>query len=228
MGILRRNYKKYYPETQLYSRSSNRFLSKFAIAFSTLAIIFSSLTLARVFTLQREVESLEDSIRRLTTLPSPVPSTNLPNTTDSNIPSPPPVVVPYSTTAPLPTRTLPPGQFVQSALNNQGQVELLQVNRSPHQANVVNVQIRIRALKLNIPMSEYIDLSNTTARNPTTNETYKAISGESTGVVSLGAMQSANQPVVDAYVWLQVPTQIEVIDIYIPNTKPFENVPIAS
>jgi len=228
MGILRRNYKKYYPDTQLYSRSSNRFLSKVAIALSTLAIIFSSLTLARVFTLQREVESLEDSIRRLTTLPSPVPPTNLPNTTDSNTPSPPPVVVPYSTTAPSPTRTLPPGQFVQSALNNQGQVELLQVNRSPHQASVVNVQIRIRALKLNIPMSEYIDLSNTTARNPTTNETYKAISGESTGIVSLGAMQSANQPVVDAYVWLQVPTQIEVIDIYIPNTEPFENVPIAS
>jgi hypothetical protein len=167
-------------------------------------------------------------MRRLTTLPSPVPPTNLPNTINNNISTPPSVVAPYSTTTPSPTRTLPPGQFVQSALNNQGQVELLQVNRSPHQANVVNVQMRIRALKLNIPMSEYIDLSNTTARNPTTNETYKAISGESTGIVSLGAMQSANQPTVDAYVWLQVPVEIEVIDIYIPNTKPFENVPIAS
>ncbi|MUL35384.1 hypothetical protein BWI75_03165 [Gloeocapsopsis sp. AAB1 = 1H9] len=191
-----------------------------------MAIIFSSLTLARVFTLQREVESLEDAMRQLTTVPSPAP-TNLPNTTNSNIPTLPPVVAPDSTTAPSPTRTLPPGKFVRSALNNQGQVELLQVNRIPYQDNVVNVQMRIRALKLNIPMSEYIDLSNTTARNPTTNETYKVISGESTGVVSLGAMQSANQPAVDAYVWLQVPMQVNVIDIYIPNTEPFENVPIA-
>lgn len=227
MGILRpKNHNN--PETRLYlSKSSNRLLPKLAIALSTLAIIFSSLALARVFTLQRQVESLEDTIQRLTTVPSPT-VTNPPRTTDSNIPAPPPAVAPYSTATPAPTATLEPGQFVQSALNNQGQVELIRVNRIPSQFDVVNVQMRIRTLKPNIPMSENIDLNETTARNPQSNETYRVISGESTGIVSLGAMQSANQTTVEAYVWLQVPMQVNVIDIYVPNTEPFENVPIAS
>lgn len=227
MGILRRNYKRPNVETELYSRRSNRLLSRFAIALSTLAIILSSLTLARVFTLQREVEALEDSLEQLTAVPSPT-ATNPSNTTDSNIPTPPPAVAPDSTITPSPTATLEPGRFVQPALSNQGQVELIRVNRIPGQFDVVNVQMRIRALKPNIPLSENIDLNDTTARNPGTNETYKVISGESTGVVSLGAMQSTNQTAVDAYVWLQVPMQVNVIDIYIPNTEPFANVPIAS
>lgn len=228
MGTPRQNDKRQTAGTQVYSsRRSNIFLPRLAIALSTLAIIFSTLTLAQVFTLQRAVKSLEDSMNRLTTVPSPTPTT-VPNTTNSDIPTPPPVVAPYSTITPSPTPTLQPGKFVQSALSNQGQVELLRVNRIPSQFDVVNVQMRIRALKPNIPMSEYIDLNDTIARNPATGETYKAISGESTGAVSLGAMQSANQSQVDAYVWLQVPTEINAIDIYIPNTEPFQNVPISS
>ncbi|WP_146087176.1 hypothetical protein [Chroococcidiopsis sp. TS-821] len=228
MGILRRNYNRPNVETELYSRRSSRLLSRFAIALSTVAIIFSSLTLARVFILQREVEELENSIEQLTTAPSPTATTSPSNPIDSNIPTPPPAVALDSTAAPSPTATLEPGRFVQPALSNKAQVQLIQVNRIPGQFDVVNIQMRIRALEPNIPLSDIINLNDTTASNPGTNETYKVISGESTGIVSLGALQSANQTTVDAYVWLQVPMQVNAIDIYIPNTEPFKNVPIAS
>lgn len=210
-------------------RNYNNVWSILAIALSTLSLLLSGFTLAQMLTLQRAINALENSVNRLSASPQPttavVPS-------PSAIPIPPPAS-PYSTQPPATPSVadvaIQPGQFVKSALRNKAQIELLRVNRIPNQRDVVNVQMRIRAPRPQVATgSDAIYLGSTTARNPQTSETYEAVAGESTGTVSLFSMRQENQPSVDAYVWLQVPQEVGVIDIYIPNTEAFTNVPISN
>lgn len=168
------------------------------------------------------------------TAPSSIPQTPNIGNNSSVIPASPQV----QETAPVTTSTaqtavassgVQPGQFVQSALNNKAQVELLKVNRILGQRDVVNVQVRLRALRPDKAVgSDSIYMGGTTARNPETSETYKDVNGESTGSVSLFQMRLQNQSSADAYVWLRVPEGVNIIDIYMPNTQAFKNVPIAS
>ncbi len=103
------------------------------------------------------------------------------------------------------------------------------MNRIPGERDVVNVQVRIRLLQpAKVVGSDAIYMGGTTARNPQTSETYEAVNGESTGSVSLFRMRLENQTSADAYVWLQVPEGVNTIDIYIPNTQAFQNVPISN
>ncbi len=70
-------------------------------------------------------------------------------------------------------------------------------------------------------------VSATTARNPETSETYKAVSFDrSTGGVSLFLMRAGSSA--DAYVWLRVPEGVNTIDIFIPDTAAFKNIPISN
>lgn len=71
-------------------------------------------------------------------------------------------------------------------------------------------------------------MGTTTARNPQTSETYAAVNGQSTGSVSLFSMRLDNQTSADAYVWLQVPEGVNTINIYVPSTQAFQNVPISN
>lgn len=118
-----------------------------AIALSTLSLLLSGFTLAQTL-MQRAINSLETSLNRL-------------------LVAPPPVVAPYSTTPPTASAAntaLQPGQFVQSALRNKAQIELLRVNRIPNQRDVVNVQMRVRVLRPQVATgSDAIYLGNTTA-----------------------------------------------------------------
>ena len=125
-----------------------------------------------------------------------------------------------------------PGQFTQPAFSTKGQVELLSVKRiqdpDTGARNVVNVQMRIRRLEPDrVYGSDAIYVGGTTARNPETSETYKATSFDrSTGSVSLFSMRPGSSA--DAYVWLRVPEGTNNIDIYVPDTQAFKNVPIAN
>lgn len=125
-----------------------------------------------------------------------------------------------------------PGQFVQPAFGTKGQVELLSVKRiedpDTQARNVVNVQIRIRRVEPDrVVGSDAIYIGGTTARNPETSETYKTAGFDrSTGSVSLFAMRPGASA--DAYVWLRVPEGVSNIDIYVPDTQAFKNVPITN
>ncbi len=89
--------------------------------------------------------------------------------------------------------------------------------------------MRVRLLRPQTAVSsDVIYMGGATARNSETSETYKAVAGESTGSVSLFSMKIQNQTSADAYVFLQVPREVSSVDIYIPNTQAFQNVPIAN
>lgn len=213
----------------------SNFLSGIAVVLSILAIIGSGFSAYQVFELREEL----NAIANLKSGSTPVGEPTSSPTPDADS-TPTPAVSPTSAASPVPTPTdatntnakIQPGQFVQPAFNRKAQVELLSVRRvadpETGSRNVVNVQFRMR--RVASPTDPDIDVLNPsaiTARNPNTNETYKAVSPKrATPSVDFGSIgQGASA---DAYVWLQVPQGINTLDIYIPNTQPFKGVPVSN
>ncbi|MFN6499819.1 MAG: hypothetical protein RMX65_022895 [Nostoc sp. DedQUE01] len=198
------------------------FLSSVAVLLSTLALGCSGYVAYELFTLRETLNATNTNTLSNST-PTQVPSRT--TTTSSKEP----------TASPSPATTtsaIQPGQFVQPAFGNKAEVELLSAKRikDPQTGNrdVINVQMRIRRLATDgVSGSDIISVSSTTARNPDTSETYKGVAlDRSTGSVSL--FQVRPQASADAYVWLRVPDGINKLDIFVPDTAAFKNVPISS
>jgi hypothetical protein len=201
------------------------FLSSAAVLLSTLALLCSGFAAYQVYTLRQTVETVSNS---------PNSSAIAPNGT-INVQA-----TPTETSAPSPsskpattTSAIQPGQFVQPAFGNKGKVELLSVKRikDPESGNrdVVNVQMRVRRLVVDntVTSSDIVSVSGTTARNPDTSETYKGVDlKRSTGPVSL--FQLRPEASADAYVWLRVPEAVNTLDLFVPDTAAFKNVPIST
>lgn len=199
----------------------NTFLSGVAVLLSTLALVCSGYTAYQVFTLQQTLTSTKTATN---ILPIPIPAAPTPETPTA----------PTSVTAPATTATastFTPGQFVQPAFGNKAKVELLSVKRikDPQSGNrdVVNVQMRVRRVTDRVGGGDIISIASTTARNPDTSETYKAVAFDrSTGTVSLFQLRTNSSA--DAYVWLRVPEGVNNLDIFVPDTAAFQNVPISN
>nr|WP_201280417.1 hypothetical protein [Hassalia byssoidea] len=177
----------------------------------------------QVFTLQQTLNSTKTGTN---IAPIPIPST-APTETPTATTAPAPVTTPATTTA----STFTPGQFVQPAFGNKAKVELLSVKRikDPESGNrdVVNVQMRVRRVIDRVGGGDIISIGSTTARNPDTSETYKAVAYDrSTGSVSLFELRTNSSA--DAYVWLRVPEGVNNLDIFVPDTAAFQNVPISN
>ncbi|MBD2525108.1 MULTISPECIES: hypothetical protein [unclassified Nostoc] len=195
------------------------FLSGVAVLLSTLALGCSGYVAYEVFTLR---QTLNASNTVSSTIPTQVPS---PTATTS----------PQATASPSPasatTSAISPGQFVQPAFGKKAEVELLSAKRikDPETGNrdVVNLQMRIRRLATDAVVGDIISVASTTARNPETSVTYKGIAlNRSTGSVSL--FQVRPQASADAYIWLRVPDGVNNLDIFVPDTAAFKNVPISN
>lgn len=193
------------------------FLSGISVVLSILAFILSGFTAYQVLTLRQTLDASSQSNNQIA---PPAPNQPANNATAPQAAAPPMVSGGGS---------VQPGQFVQPAFRNKGQVELLKVNRISGERDVVNVQVRIRVLRPEKTVgSDAIDMGGTTARNPSTSETYEAVNGESTSSVSLFMMgQIDKQTSADAYAWLRIPEGVNTVDIYVPDTEAFQNVPIS-
>ncbi|MDZ8240206.1 MAG: hypothetical protein RMZ69_24180 [Nostoc sp. ChiQUE01a] len=198
------------------------FLSSVAVLLSTLALGCSGYVAYELFTLRETLNATNtNTLSNSTRTQVPSPTTTTPSKEPTASPSP-------ATTS----SAIQPGQFVQPAFGNKAEVELLSAKRikDPQTGNrdVINVQMRIRRLATDgVSGSDIISVSSTTARNPDTSETYKGVAlDRSTGSVSL--FQVRPQASADAYVWLRVPDGINNLDIFVPDTAAFKNVPISS
>ncbi|MHC0066916.1 hypothetical protein ACWATR_29065 [Nostoc sp. UIC 10890] len=198
------------------------FLSGVAVLLSTLALGCSGYVAYEVFTLR---QTLNATNTVSSTIPTQVPSPTATATTS-----------PQATVSPSPvsatTSAISPGQFVQPAFGKKAEVELLSAKRikDPETGNrdVVNVQMRIRRLATDgVVGGDIISVASTTARNPETSVTYKGVAlNRSTGSVSL--FQVRPQASADAYIWLRVPDGVNNLDIFVPDTAAFKNVPISN
>ncbi|MBD2677197.1 MULTISPECIES: hypothetical protein [Nostoc] len=201
------------------------FLSSVAVLLSTLALVCSGYVAYELFTLRETLNTTKTNTLSNST-PTQVPS---PTTTTS---SKEPIASPSPSPATATNSAIQPGQFVQPAFGKKAEVELLSAKRikDPQTGNrdVINVQMRIRRLATDgVVGSDIISVSSTTARNPDTSETYKGVAlDRSTGSVSL--FQVRPQASADAYIWLRVPDGVNNLDIFVPDTAAFKNVPISS
>lgn len=125
------------------------------------------------------------------------------------------------------------GQFVNSGFDNQLKVELLNVKRiknseSEEARNTVVVKLRVKRLVENCDSSNTpscsVSFNASKARNIDTYEEYDVISGKSTNTTHIHRLTL--NAWAEAYFWLEVPKEVEVIDIIFPYTEIFKNVPI--
>lgn len=200
------------------------FLSGVAVFLSTVALICGGYAAYEVFTLRQTLNTVNTSTQG-NTVTAPIPAVK-------SIPPEPTTSPDKTTPTPAASSALQPGEFVQPAFGNKAEVELLSAKRikDPETGNldVVNVQMRIRRQATDgVGGGDIISVANTTARNPETSETYKGISGNrSTGSVSLAQLRPKASA--DAYIWIRVPNGVNKLDIFVPDTAAFKNVPISS
>jgi hypothetical protein len=211
-------------ESQKNHKGMSSFLSGIAIALSTLACLIGSFAVYKVSNLEQEMGALS---RTSANPPTDQTGQAQENTAES---TPTPSGAPVS---PVNNMGIQPGQFIQFAFGNKAQVELLAVKRikDPETGtrDVVNVQFRARRLVRDGEQNPYglIAADKVTARNPDTSETYEGISSKrATGYVELNFVKRGAS--VDAYVWLKIPEGTNTVDIYVPETKVFKNVPITN
>jgi hypothetical protein len=197
------------PEAPRRNNSSKYFLVALLSALSTLGLVAAGWWLYQ----RMQVEN------------AAIAPTEVPVTTASPTVS--PTVAPTAPVAPAPSLGIQPGQFVQPALSNKGQVELIAVRRIPGAPDEVSVDMRINRLSDDVVGGDLINVGGTTARNPITSETYQSLDPlkRSSGAVSLYQMRRG-QPQ-EGYVVLKVPAGVSTLDIYVDQTQAFKNVPIA-
>ncbi|MEM7762009.1 MAG: hypothetical protein AAF298_28420 [Cyanobacteria bacterium P01_A01_bin.40] len=127
------------------------------------------------------------------------------------------------------SRKIEPGEFVSTGYENQVEFELLSAKRitnpKTNQKDVVNVRLRVRRIvpKVN---NALIAFSQAKGRDPETSEDYRTITNKTTTYTS--ANNLPENAWANAYFWLKVPENVEIIDIAIPKTAMFKEVPIAN
>jgi hypothetical protein len=217
----------------------SNFLSGIAVVLSLLASLMGVFTVYKVSTVEQQVGALNQTVAnqpKIKTNPTQGGTTETipPQNSVSSVAS-------NASPTPASAASIQPGQFVQPALGNRAELTLLNVKRiqDPETGNrdVVNVLFRVRRTG-DAGASSVITPVNTSARNPDTGETYDSYyaaginadkrpseNRATNGVLLVTVKEGAS---VDAYVWLKIPEGVNTVDIYIPDTQPFRNVPIAS
>jgi hypothetical protein len=221
----------------------NNFLSGTAVLLSVISLAFSGFTTYQLFEQQKKFSGIETTLSELKNSNSNFAATSETNvrsagaigenssststnpSTESTQPAP-------DTTASNNSVAIQPEQFVQFAFKNKAKVEILSLKRikdpETQTRDVVNLQMRVRLVgECELSCSDYIYTPQTKARNPETSETYEAYGNkQATGTVALNQMKRGSS--VDAYVWMKIPEGVNTVDIFVPNTAAFKNVPITN
>ena len=198
------------------------FLSGVAVLASILALFGSGFSIMQVLNLQQK---LDVAIAELKT------TANNSSSLNSTQPNPEPTTPVTTPSTAINNAVVQPGQFVHNAFSNLATVELLQVDRVREQPGKVSVKMRIRLTSTGKAapglVTKSIYFASTTARDPDSGDIYNVEPNRATPSVNLKLMAINEQSSADAYVWLNVPENVNQIDIYIPNTEAFTGVPIA-
>ena len=200
----------------LHRQAKSNPLARLALLLSILAIGLSGYAAYQVFELKQASDSTESTSEKPAaseTSTETNSAANSPATSSSDTAS-------------------QPGQLVQPALDNKGEITLLAAERiqDPDQGtrDIVNVKLRLRRLAENVSAFDFVNVGGTTARQPGGGDviTYEPVDAiqRSTGPISLEGIRKGAS--VDAYVWLRVPENVDTIDLYIPQAEPFQAVSI--
>lgn len=214
-----------------------------AVLLSAISLAFSGFTTYQLFEQQKKIGAIETTLSELKNSNTNPTSTSQKNSQESDSG----IVNSNGTATSLPTEFsqkssdattsnnnvgIQPGQFVQFAFKDNAKVEIMSLKRIQHPEtqtrDVVNLQMRVRLIgECGLSCNNYISPSDTKARNPDTSETYESVGRErATGNVNLFMIKPGSS--VDAYVWMKIPEGVTAVDIFVPNTASFKNVPITN
>lgn len=213
----------------------NSFLTGIIFTFSTLALIGSSFSVYQISKLQSSLEMQADDIKALSqrdlgnqdTSVNPPASSTADNQTTANIAQEQEVesIPPQTKTASENIVAIEPGQFVNLGFDNKLKVEIESTKRiqNPDTGDQDIVVVNFRMLSL-VPKMKRTRLSwsNVRGRNPDTSEEYRTEKRSDATYLD----ELPNNAWANAYVWLQVPQGVETIDVSVPETAMFRNVPI--
>ena len=213
----------------------NSFVAGIMFTFSTLALIGSGFSVYQVSKLQSSVET---QVNRLETLSqrnlanqqtpvSPATSNTADSLTTANLtqdqevePTPPQAKVTSEKKV-----AIKPGQFVNQGFDNKLKVEIESTKRiqNPDTEDKDIVVVNFRMLRL-VPKIKSTALYwfQAKGRNPDTSEEYHTKKRSDTTYLE----NLPNNAWANAYIWLKVPQGVEAIDISVPETAMFRNVPI--
>lgn len=123
------------------------------------------------------------------------------------------------------------GEFAQLAYGSKAKVELISVQRVPDpksgDPDIVSIQMRISRLEEKVLDTNIIKVSETTASNSVSEQSYKAVNSLENIPIPVALKDIPQNSSVDTYVWLKIPKGVHAIDIFVPETGAFKNVPIA-
>ncbi len=124
-------------------------------------------------------------------------------------------------------RAIQPGEFSQKGYDNQATVEIVSAERLSNSPEIVNFSLRIRR---DVETSGRgtggaLGLNTAKARNPQTNEVYPGVRGKHTTFTTIRDLPYDTWA--NAYFWLEVPEDVNVVDVVIPDNAIFEDVPIS-
>lgn len=207
----------------------NNLLLGTAVTLSGIALAISGFTAYQVSSLRQGFEAAQISAEREPILADTPSNSQTSNREEENLRG--------SETNATPDGQIPEGnsgirsgEYVQPAYGGRAEVELLSVKRiqdpDSQTSDVVSVQFRFRRLSGRAELGDNIWLRNARARNPETSEEYKPLQQRYTDRIQLRALSVGASA--DAYVWFNVREGVNSLDISIPETATFQNVPISS
>jgi hypothetical protein len=196
--------------------------SGLALLLSLIAFFLSSFAVIQAVSTRRQIESLQTPRGTVPGTTFEPQSDRTPSRSFAEPISRPlfPLAVPYR------FETIEPGAFIQPVLAGAGQVELLSATRDAN-SNLVNVQMRVWRLPNSLERPELVNLSNTIALNTRTNQRFVTQDSPATRNTSVLLDQLRPGQTIDATITLQIPTTVDRVDLEIPETRAFRNVPIS-
>jgi hypothetical protein len=219
-------------ETSRRRTQTSDYLSGLAVVLSALAFIVSGFNAYQIAGLRGEIQLANNTAADPTASTIAPPLSNQQNTATQAPPAQTQTQTTVTTTPVQPddtNSTVQPGQFIQPALNGTARVEIVSVERVQNtqtgRNDLVEVQLRVQRTGDRASSNDIINFNETTALNPDTKTTYPTVNrNQSGGAVSLFQVNPGSASEVE--VQFAVPENIETLNIVVPETGVFNNVPV--
>jgi hypothetical protein len=217
----------------------SNFLSGTAVVLSTISLAFSGFTTYQLFEQQKKISSFENTISNVENKFKAIANSSpqiQSNSANNLIPASNTTSSQSETTTTTPTTPqtsgsvieFQPGQLVKPIGNGKGELEFVSIKRiqnpDTNKRDLVLVKMNVRYFDYTGGWSIGLYNFSVTANNPETYDEYDFIDG--TGTINMNKI--AKGTTAGAFMKIQIPENVKLVDIFIEDVEAFKNVSIPS